>query len=517
MNNSYDFSLTDREGQTVRYTADVNGLFMYKDSDSVSDAVRKFLTDYLSGKPDFDECSGVYRIGIRGGELELYFADNSGMMRFYINQSDRQLYTSLIAAQKQAGKKTPNYPAIAQFLSYGCVYGCETVDESVFLSDPNLYYLRENGRLAEKPKNLKPLTEYRTEETVSLNELIGKAVKHCEGDIGCTITGGVDSRAVLANLISTGVKPKLSITGYPEHEDVIIARKIADILGLDITVVSDELEEADWLEHSVKAADGQEGICGIYRLDKLGRVLQGNGVGVQFGGVAGELYKNSFINQDFPLYAGKPNWQRFYKYKVGTFDIPRKFCGEKIGKELDALPERVIPWLETHQGKNKACAYLEAGFEIMQARANLVVNMFSNFTTSYNPLMERKLAAGSCNVSPYKLEMQAFQRREVSEYCPQIMDVKTDRNLTASYRKRYADSLKSYAFLIKVASQRVLSREKIDIRVDRCFEEGHKTEAFRSAIETSKRLGLLNREIKAEEIPTGLADRLFTIGNMFDD
>ena len=131
--------------------------------------------------------------------------------------------------------------------------------------------------------------------------------------------------------------------------------------------------------------------------------------------------------------------------------------------------------------------------------------------------MERKLASYAFGINPYELEMQAFQRKEVSEHFKSIKTIKTDRNLTCDYKKRYFEFIQSYFFLIKVASQRVFFRNKVDIRIDNCFEEGHKCKEFFEALNYTKKMGILNPEVNIADVPAGLSDRLFTIGTFFSN
>lgn len=514
MNSNFDIVLSVEKRES-EFSVIVDGLFMYRDNNSIYESVKCFLLEFINGKHDFNECYGAFRFSMMRKDTgeEVLFSDNSGMMRFYINQKSNSLFRSLNETMP-IEERSPNISAIAQFLCFGCIYGYETIIESVVLTDPNCYYLYSNGRIEEKTKHLKALFEYEKNNT-SLNTLIRKAIAHCEGKIGCTVTGGIDSRSVLANLISIGTKPALFITGHEPQPDVEIAKTISKQLGLSLTVVSDEIEECSWLEHSIKAADGQDGICGIYRLDKLARLLNKEGITLQFGGVAGELYKNSFINQDFPLYFGRPRWERFYKYKVGTFDLDRSLFEKEVCDEIEKLPSVITRWLKSHDGKNKAEAYLNAGYEIMQARCNHTINMFQRFTTVYNPLMERRMAAYAYGKNPYALEMQAFQRWEVSQNCGNIKNIRTDRGLTCNYNRRAAEFIKSYLFLVKVAMQRLLFRNDIDIRIDKCFEGGQKDASFTDALINTQRLGIVNFKKNIDNIPTGLADRLFTIGLFF--
>lgn len=203
-------------------------------------------------------------------------------------------------------------------------------------------------------------------------------------------------------------------------------------------------------------------------------------------------------------------------YKVGTYEFDRELFTDKMLDYLDKLPGNIIDWLKMHTGESKADAYLNAGYEIMQARCNHVINMFERYTTVYNPLMERRMAAYAFGVNPYALEMQAFQRNEVSRQCKKLQNIKTDRGLTCNYNRRALEFVKSYIFLVKVALQRILFRKKEDMRIDNCFITGHKNEKFINALEKTKVLGIICKDTEIEKIPIGLADRLFTIGMFFD-
>ena len=104
---------------------------------STSDSIRSFLFDFHHSIYDFNECYGVYRIKVAYKDEIVYFADNSGMLRYYINRNNQTFHYSLTEAEAEKKNRIPNYPAIAQILCYGCTYNNETVVQSVVLSDPN--------------------------------------------------------------------------------------------------------------------------------------------------------------------------------------------------------------------------------------------------------------------------------------------------------------------------------------------------------------------------------------------
>lgn len=491
------------------------GLFMYADHPAGEESALMFWEDFSQNCARFDDCTGVYRMKIECNDgRQIYFCDNSGCARYYIHEK-RAAFTTTLTAALPREERMPNYGAIAQFLYFGCIYGFDTPLDSVVVSDPAKYYIVEQGNLTVADKNLTPLEQLPADNQALQKQMhrFARAVADCE-KLACTITGGTDSRAILAHLLHEDLSPILNITGHDGQEDVDIARKIAKITDLELMAVSDEPEHEGWIDEAIAAADGMTGICGIYRLYKKASLLHENGITLECGGAAGELYKNSFINQDLPFYGGAPRWERFVRYKVATYDYPQALCGEKIADEMSKIPAQTLSWVSRHTGKNKANAYLNAGYEIMQSRVCGVYGMSTRWYTHYNPLLERSVAALAFHKNPYTLEMQSYQREQVSLFCPAIKAVETDRGLTCDSNRRLQEFVKSNLFLVKIAMQRVFRRGTVSQRIDPCFEQGLSSAQFRLALERCKALGIIPEHITKEQIPQGIADRLFAIGTL---
>ena len=497
-------------------TIRVWGLFMYKDFQAGEQSISAFWTDYQNNRLKFDDCTGVYRIEIHCTDgRRIYFCDNSGCARYYFHENSETFYTSLMEVLPRAERK-PNYQAIAQFLYFGCIYGMETVLEGVVRSDPEKYYIVDQDVLHIKDKELTPLAKLDVPDDVleeQMRRLADSAAQY--GQLACTITGGTDSRAILAHMLYQRMNPVLDITGHDGQADVEIAKEIAEITGLNLLMVSDEPEGDSWIDEAITAADGMNGVCDIYRLYKKAQQLKQNGIKLECGGAAGELYKNSFINQDLPLYLGKPRWKRFVQYKVATYDFPEHLCGEKVKTEIANIPNWVLVHFSQHRGSNKANAYLNAGYELMQARVSCVYSMSTQWYIHYNPLLERHVAAIAFRKNPYALEMQAYQRSQVTKYCPNIKMVNTDRGLTCDRGRMLNEFVKSNLFLVQVALQRIFQRGKTQQRIDPCFEQGLSSQQFQSALKRCKELGIVPDDIQKKQIPYGIADRLFTIGMLF--
>ena len=498
--------------QTEQAVVYLTGLFMYGEHQAGDASIRAFMADFDAGRAKFDLCTGSHRVRIVYPDgQEVYFGDSSGALFWFFDLANGKAFDR--PSDVPAERRRTNMTAIAQFLWFGCIYDMNTVMDGIVRSDPEQYYLLQNGKITAQKKGLTPLEQLPGGDDAL--ELYMRRVLKAVGEqthIGCSITAGTDSRAVLSHLYANGVQPLLSITGPEDHVDVQIARKIAAALDEELIVVSGVPNSPSWISSMERETDGQAGVCGAYRLLEQFKTLERRGVTLQFGGVAGEFYKNSFINQDYPRYGGAPDWERFVKMKVITYDFPKAICGNKLLPAVEQVPKMLLQMVSMHQGATKASAYLSAGYRILQARAATLSMMENRHVVTCSPLLERCVVAPMLRTNPYRLEMQSYQRRQVKSFCPAIMDIPTDRGLTLNPAKMKKEQVKSTLFLAKVAAGRTFRRKKTTGRIDACFAEGLSSPQYREALQHCKDLGILAPEV--QELPAAIADRVFALGTI---
>lgn len=488
----------------------LTGLFMYRDEQAGNASALAFLKEFDRGVARFDDCTGSYRIRIvyRDGR-EIYFSDNAGIMRWYIGP--KGFCTSLREAAPDS--RTPDETGIAQLLYYGWVYGSETIIREVRWSEPGKYYLLENGDVREKEKGLTPLDELDAPEDTFAIQMrrLSQAVSGRE-DIACTITGGTDSRVVLAHMIHNGLHPLLDITGKSTDSDVVIAKKIAERLGEKLLLISETPEGADWIGEAIREADGMHGVCGIYRLYKKARLLPKERIALECGGVNGEMHKNYYIRQDYPFYGGKPRWEHFLRFFAQSYDFPVHICGSRLADTMKKTPEITLERLRAHTGKTKAGSYILAGYELLQREFAPISAMNSRYYIPYHPMMERDFVALATRKNPYSLEMHAFHREQVTTYCPAIKDIETDRGLTCDSSIKAVEYLKTIGVqtLVNITLWRKIRRGKVVTRIDTCFQEGLSSPQYHAALERCKELGIIAHDVT--DLPMGIADRVFALG-----
>ena len=157
---------------------------------------------FPAGVLDFADCLGVYRARIdREDGTAVWFADNYGGSSFFINWQTGTISPSLYESAAPEERK-PNPVAIAEFLYFGCTYSYDTIFSGVTRSDPDCYYVVRGTGIETRSKELPPLEQLEPgqEAMASLMERVCRAAQGLS--MGCAVTGGVDSRSVLAHLLA---------------------------------------------------------------------------------------------------------------------------------------------------------------------------------------------------------------------------------------------------------------------------------------------------------------------------
>lgn len=518
----------DNEGKIVgratagRWSCDYAGLVIYGDFQAGAPSAEAVLADYLGGRLDFNRLIGSFRLVLTEASSgkQVIFTDNSGILCFYLDFAEKKFSESFLTLLQAKKNLRPNYQGITYFLLHNAIFSQETICADVERSDPNQYYVTENGRINVYSKNLRPFGA--PQSFASLNSIIRRLVEATnELKTEAVITGGTDSRAILANLLALGIRPELSISGKAEHVDVKIARRIAEFLQLPLHISLDDPPESgtDWLLESFLAGDGVTGTLGYRRLYRKSVMIRDLGFQLEFGGASGELYKNIFIQQDYPFYSfGDPNLKRMHRVLFAR-SLPPDLIGEAIINPLSRLKGDLLNRLSHFGGRTKLQVYNEIGYFIMRCRITTISNL--NYYACAHPLMERNAAALVYHRTPKLLEMASFQREEINRHYPLLADLPTSLGLSCSLApqtlRREWLSTRSKD-LIKMPLKALIRRfipMGLDHRRDVCFDAGLKSDEYHHALTACKAMGLIPNWTRPENIPEALADRLLTVGLAF--
>jgi hypothetical protein len=109
-----------------------------------------------------------------------------------------------------------------------------------------------------------------------------------------SLTGGKDSRLVLAALVRAGVAVRAKTHGFPEHPDVTVAAEIARRLGIEHVIrepatPDKKIDVATRIRATVLVADGM-----LSAFENVGRPDHSPGPVVAIGGHGGELLRGGY-------------------------------------------------------------------------------------------------------------------------------------------------------------------------------------------------------------------------------
>ena len=135
-----------------------------------------------------------------------------------------------------------------------------------------------------------------------LKGVFGEIVSALPGRISAALSGGFDSRLILAGLLACGERPRLFVYGGSDSEDVPIARQVAGAKGLGLTIVDKDILNSQYpmpsIEELVNSAlffDGlpNDGILDA-GADRLTRLEQTANARLALNGGGGEILRNFF-------------------------------------------------------------------------------------------------------------------------------------------------------------------------------------------------------------------------------
>jgi len=201
-------------------------------------------------------------------------------------------------------------------------------------------------------------------ESIALLDRYFSAVARSFGDrVRCALSGGYDSRLILAFLRRHGMKPSVYVYGGPQNGDVQLAEDIArgegfalDVIDKDDRPVIPPTEFIETAHRNFLATDGY-GYAGIFHngaeTGELARRVHGDMIAVNGGG--GEIFRNFFYLLDRAYTIDELLWSFYSQFDpatcTGVFDSKSYYRGlerkvkDLLGSDERRLSRPTVEWL----------------------------------------------------------------------------------------------------------------------------------------------------------------------------
>jgi hypothetical protein len=303
------------------------GTLIYR-SKAGRDALALIWTDNAAGRFDRDDLHGAYALGLCvGGRLQLAI-DALGTYKAYHDEAWTVVSSAFLGVVGH-GRAKPDRQGIYEYVFQAATYGGRTLVEGIRLIDH-----RQRIELADSveillqpdapPAPVEGLSfaAHLERSVAALRQWFGEIVG-CFGDrIDTALSGGYDSRLILAVLRDRGATPRIHVYGRPGDEDVRLARQIADGEGLHLVHV----DKADAKPASAEAMPGIVArnldlldaypVDGIFDngADVATRVDRAAGDALALNGGGGEIFRNFFYLPDRALSLNQFLWTFYSQF-----------------------------------------------------------------------------------------------------------------------------------------------------------------------------------------------------------
>ena len=334
-------------------------------------AAAAFYRDSGRQPPPRDRAIGHYAVILRKDGRTGIVPDGFGGFLIFYDATRRIASSSFLAVASALDQVTLGTQGACEYVFNGVVSGDATVFEEVLLAPVNAMIAVGDERLEIRPQPVPLPTapsgepfEAMVAHSMQLLDRYFAAVARAFGDsVTCALSGGYDSRLILALLRRHGINPRVYVYGPPGDEDVRLARTIAEGEGFALEIVDKDKQLAyapaefgAVAYENFLASDGYtwSGIFtnGAERAQRASRV-SGNAVALNGGG--GEIWRNFFYLLDRTYSPRDILWSFYSQFDPETcsaaFDQEAYFRQLEIKLEAlvrhpcARLPRPLVEWL----------------------------------------------------------------------------------------------------------------------------------------------------------------------------
>lgn len=263
---------------------------------------------------DWDRIGGQFVALVRRAGRTFLFGDYFSAFQLFHDAGDRLFSTSLLAAAQAMPRLSFDPQGVYELAFNVMPIGDDTVfTELKTLSPFAVIELTAQGAIRhriEKPlpdaPSSAPLAEQIERHRAPLARIVGAHVAQFGDRVRSPLSGGLDSRLVLAALREAGCRPELYVYGLPGDEDVEIAQAMGAACGFEVAWTDKYAETPppdafpELVERNFHQFDGLPTFGNIFDNGAHGeaQLTRHAGGALAASGGCGEIYRNFFYLPD---------------------------------------------------------------------------------------------------------------------------------------------------------------------------------------------------------------------------
>ncbi len=161
------------------------------------------------------------------------------------------------------GKYTPNRTAMLQLFAFDWCLGSHTPFKGVFQVEPGMRLLLQEHESTIKElcyfppqKILEQATELSKEDyfqigSDALNLTITRQMRHAKAPL-MNLTGGMDTRTIVASAVALGYHPECDVSGTPGSKEIEMAARVAEAMNITLHRLYPGTHDAENLEETLR-------------------------------------------------------------------------------------------------------------------------------------------------------------------------------------------------------------------------------------------------------------------------
>lgn len=266
------------------------------------------LLERFDGSPDsLHGAWGQFALIVKRHGVLCVLNDSPGLFQIFIDREQGLVSSSLLALAAARPRNRFSDQAVFEYIFTGAPLGNETLVAGVELLPFRTALLVSDGkmRFVAREAGWPPMAGATNIDScaTALKSVLTPVAQSYAGRTVCALSGGFDSRLVVAALRACGEKPEVFVYGSDKDPDVIVAREIAGSLGLTLVrakgshqMPEDIESRLAMIETRFQLSDGYTW-GGVFEGDNEDREIERRGGHgrIHLSGGGGEVFRDFFM------------------------------------------------------------------------------------------------------------------------------------------------------------------------------------------------------------------------------
>lgn len=444
-------------------------------------ALKRFRDAFDGRTIPWADLGGHYCLGFEYEGCLNLLIDPLGIYKVYHDREDRVFSSSFLTVLESQRRASLDSQAVYEYVFEGTTYGNKTIVDCVRLLDTyTIVQITDRvSRLIERRSPWKPVRDASLDDHIELHsarlrEWFGEVANCFGSNMTLGLSGGRDSRLMLAILQDRGVQPEVYVYGQESDVDVRVAREIAagegfEIDWIDRQAVSTEPDRLPLtVEENYYSFDGLP-FRGVFDngTDLQTRLKRCGSGQLMLNATAAEIYRLTYEYADVTLTL--PQFLRRYFCDFTPGSCTSAFCQDEYLSNIGRIISEVSPHDEARLSAiDTEHIYLDLRCRFWGARNTSLNNRFSHALT---PFLHLPVVTESVTL-PFRYRVYGlFLGRLIREFSPSLAKYTSEyghdflvdptfsrrvKDVSLYYRKAYLPWLNS--FRIKQRLKRDRSR-----------------------------------------------------------